>query len=81
MSGKVLMDLYWLCLSTDIEGLYKQRRCQEQWRRLRNDMWETKRNDMKSLRTTSTADFFGEWLNLPSQNVELRYVSSYKCFV
>ena len=33
-----------------------------------NRMWETKESDMKSLKTTSTADFFAEWLNTLSPN-------------
>jgi len=64
----VLIAHYYPCLSSDIEGLCKQRRCQQQWRKLRNEMWETKESDIKSLKTTRTADFFTEWLNTLSLN-------------
>ena len=64
----VLIAHYYPCLSSDIEGLCKQRRCQQQWRKLRNEMWETKESDIKSLKTTRTADFFAEWLNTLSPN-------------
>ena len=56
----VLMAHYYPCLTDEIKGLCKQRRCQEQWVILRDEMWETKERDTQSQKTTSTADFFEE---------------------
>jgi len=67
---QVLISEYYPCVANDFEGACKQRRCHQQWRMLRNRMWETRENDLKSDKTSSAADFFTDWLNTSSPNTD-----------
>jgi len=67
---QVLISHYYPCVVNEFEGTCKQRHCHQQWRMLRNRMWESRENDLKFDKNSSAADFFADRLNTSSPNTD-----------
>ena len=53
------------CSNNDIDGLCKQRRCHQQWRNLRREMWKSKFEEIRHMKKVDTSQFWEAYLNTP----------------
>ena len=60
-----LISHYYPCSKNDIDGLCKQRRCHQQWRNLRREMWKSKLEEIRHMKKVDTSQFWEGYLNTP----------------